>query len=175
MPNWCSNVITIIGDVEDVKEVMSFVRNDEEHTLFSLEKIFPTPEDASDLNMIKNGMPDWYHWRIENWGTKWDVDCHSGLKNDFLNGRYYASYAFQSAWSPPIAALTHLASLFPKVFIHIAYDEPGMDFSGIAVWMNGEENHAEEWAMSLSNAVHKSDGLDYFEWYEDDFAVGQDA
>lgn len=77
--NWTNHlVIKAIADNDDErKEIIQQVKekcftvNKKDLIVFDLEKILPTPE----LDDKPNGtiMPNWWWWRIENWGTKWNA------------------------------------------------------------------------------------------------------
>lgn len=121
-PNWCSNILKISGPKDQIavfKEIMKEYRaidsvKDNINEL-SLEAFYPTPD--------KN---DWYEWRCTHWGTKWDVtDVSVDEASDTL-----IIYDFQSAWSPPAAAIRHISGQFPKLQFHLSYEEPGMCFEG---------------------------------------------
>ena len=119
MPNHIQNKLTISGDENSIGEFKNLMGDK-----FSLENIIPTPkellENDSDDNPltfaegIKKGLPEWYSWRMVNWGTKWDVDfCEQkGLV-----------YQFVSAWSPPITALINLSKKIPKLIMSLEYDD----------------------------------------------------
>jgi hypothetical protein len=81
-------------------------------------------------------MPDWWNWRIANWGTKWDVggyDCDIERVSDT---EIYM--VFDSAWSPPVAALQSRDDISYTLF----YCEFGMAFCGVA--RGHHENHDDE-------------------------------
>jgi hypothetical protein len=61
----------------------------------------------------KYGTDNWYNWRINNWGTKWD--CYS-FRGDSEN-----TIIFDTAWSTPIDALLELSRQFTDVAIHVRY------------------------------------------------------
>ncbi len=56
---------------------------------------------------------------------------------------------FDTAWSPPLGALTALSAMFPDHTLVLDYHEPGMGFAGRALFEGGEcddeftEDHAE--------------------------------
>lgn len=164
MPNWCMNTLTVIAKPENFDDLNDMqnqvigdkVDDDSKVTYFSLEKILPTPEDAYDLNMIKNGFPDWYNWHSENWGTKWDVDCQQSM-SFIIDGNKILKYEFDSAWAPPIEAIDILAGHYPQLFFHLFFDEPGMDFSGVRIWRKGEVYEDYDWQVSFSNMKYTSD------------------
>ena len=53
-------------------------------------------------NIDKYGHIDWYNWRINNWGTKWNA-CDEYVDDDVLE--------FNTAWSCPLPILDKLAEL----------------------------------------------------------------
>ena len=87
-----------------------------------------SPSDKKDKALIKKyGADNWYDWCVEKWGTKWDV--HAQLDMD---GEDEATFYFDSAWSPPVEWLHHIAPKFPELSFRLKYDEPGMGFCGVA-------------------------------------------
>ena len=130
MPNWCYNRITVYGN-EQTEKIKKVEKIFESKTPFN--DIFPQPDWKNTPN--KNGelpileqhkgkdgevmfetytfqmvqmMIEWYHWCIENWGTKWD---------DML-GYIGIRCSFNTAWSPP-ESMTH-----SKFTFNTAMDEP---------------------------------------------------
>ena len=59
-------------------------------------------------NIEKYGHTDWYGWRLDNWGTKWNA-C------DTINDGTYVE--FNTAWSAPLGIYEALAKMFPDVDI----------------------------------------------------------
>lgn len=164
MPNWCDNDITIVGDTETISKVLEFVKPkadaQEKNTDFSLHSIYPTPQDMLDGD-------GWYNWRVNNWGTKWDVDAEKHDDYEY-EGRRYVCIRFQSAWGPPMGAIEKLANAFPEISIHHSYDECGMDFSGYDVYTNGEIHNRVEYGFSIQNATSSMRGPEYFDWNDDE-------
>lgn len=83
-------------------------------------------------NVRKYGARDWYDWRCDHWGTKWNT---ANAYSDFVNGELV--YHFETAWS---LAEPILQALFNKY--------PNLEF----VWEFHEENECtyldedcEEW------------------------------
>lgn len=163
MPNWCINVVSIIGEPDDVLHVADSLRCEDNH--FSLNQIHPEPM-IQDENGEMVVHPDWYDWRVKNWGTKWDVASESPairyLRGDDGSHKLVYTYQFDSAWNPPMEAMVKLAELFPTVFIHIHYDEPGMDYSGVAAWQNQNEVMNFEWGVSPYRMQYVSDAVNCF-------------
>ena len=124
MPNWCDNSVTVSH--EDKEMMKKFSDGVQDGDLF--QKFIPMPE----------GTPDWYHWSVKHWGTKWDV-CEGNfeLEEDGLSGSGW----FNTAWGPPVAAFEALQEL--GFSIDALYHECGMGFAG--TWIDGEENLIEDY------------------------------
>jgi len=110
MPNWCSNVATFghKDQAELVRLAQAFV----------------------DKNPMQTFMPppggEWeYGWCVENWGTKWDIECNDALDN-LSEGML--DLWFDSAWAPPIGFYKHLAEL--GFDVEAFYYECGVNFCG---------------------------------------------
>jgi hypothetical protein len=70
-------------------------------------------------------VPDWYTWRNEHWGTKWDIYDQRGYKRT----KTAVEFSFDTAWSPPIKA--YEAAMKDHGFeVEAEYDEPNMSLSG---------------------------------------------
>ena len=73
---------------------------------------------------------------IDAWGTKWDLDEPDQLRvaDELLDtGITY----FDTAWSPPIAAVEKLSAMFPDDSFGLTYCEPGNSFAGTATFNAG--------------------------------------
>lgn len=152
MPNWCMNELTVFGNKDDVETLINNMKYFD--TEFSLEKIAPEPDVVED----------WHQWRLENWGTKWDVEAQI-TESGFIVGTTskYAKFVFDSAWNPPTAAIEELARKFPALSFHLAYDEPGMDFSGVIYWSDGKRIDEYEFSHSVSTIKNLSDFQTYYQ------------
>ena len=69
----------------------------------------------------------WWDWRIQNWGTKWEITFdwvgEDGDEEVIL-------LSFQSAWAPPIDAYKALFTHEGITGIEATYYEPGCTFAG---------------------------------------------
>ena len=150
MPNWCENMLVIKSDkknkeaVKDMKKLKSLLDKNLKHYDDGkphglLHAIMPLPSELEGTQAPKDE-PNWYDWCVDNWGTKWDVDCdlHS-------IGDHRMEFEFNSAWGPPIPWLEQVAKLFPNLFLCISYDEPGMGFRGCACGTGEIEDICEDY------------------------------
>ena len=141
MPNWCLNKLTISHAIID--QVDRF--EDAYSRGTTCADLLPEPKDQNGEPITgekydENGkfkMPDWYNWRIANWGCKWDFgyDEQYGLKGTRVGNEF--SCSFDTAWSPPIGLYERLHTLNYEVKAY--YFEPGMVFCG--TWVNGNDLH----------------------------------
>lgn len=131
MPNWCMNNLTISHD--DPAKLQEFV--DAYNSGETCEHYIPhPPEIMKSMEDPKNN--DWYNWRCNNWGTKWDF----GLEENYepikiQDGSVMIS--FDTAWSPPIPLYDKLYEL--RYNIHASYWEPGMAYCGL--YRDGIDNY----------------------------------
>jgi hypothetical protein len=125
MPNWCENRVYIEAPSEDIQAILMSVDNDGEKGL--LNYLRPEPEYPADD--VKDAMPNWWTWRIENWGTKWEVQAEV-ISLDVEGG--WINLAFESAWSPPIEAFYAWESSGKDRIFNIRFVEWGMMFCGEA-------------------------------------------
>lgn len=114
MPNWCENRLSVAGDPESVARFREHAKGEE--TDLSLERVYPTPDVAEQ-----------HDWRIEHWGTKWDVEAELVVETD-----QNLAYRFDSAWTPPVAWLREASRIYPELRFHLQYEEAGIGFMGVA-------------------------------------------
>lgn len=122
MPNWCQNNLKVVGTPDLITRAKEAFERGE-----FLNEFIPSPSPDDDAS-------DWYTWRLDHWGTKWDIggphaDCEVSEDGTVL------TMNFDSAWSPPIAAYHTLyksmvtdRGTFDSV--HALWYEGGMAFCG---------------------------------------------
>ena len=84
-------------------------------------------------------MPDWYNWRLENWGCKWD--CAEAQIDEWDGG---AIYSFDTPWGPPIEWLERTCVKFPNLKFLLGYREDGMQFQGVVEFEDGIVTKSED-------------------------------
>ena len=158
MPNWCDNQITITGPssvIDKIEKIVNEESNNAENGL--LQFFHPMPKELLDTEAgptaktkaekderkarkLEFGAENWYDWRVNNWGTKWEVSEFYGVDKqpDALIGDSTISFAFSSAWSPPIGAYEKFLENNPDCFIRAYYYEGGCDFMGL--WEDGVDD-----------------------------------
>jgi hypothetical protein len=139
MPNWCYNRLSISGNKTELKLFRELAKGG--GTELSLAKLYPEPDYSkikvkptfpSITKEVRKG-EEWWDWRVQNWGTKWDIEAVLDSADES-----YLEYSFDSAWSPPIQWLQKIVKDFPKLLFTLKYEEEGMGFMGKAVGANGE-------------------------------------
>ena len=121
-----------------------------------LKYLFPEPEyeklDGEDT------FPDWYSWRVSNWGCKWDVDMHHWDVQENTDGTYTFDLTFDSPWGPPIG-VWDAVSQKEDWNVFATYIEGGMAFGGY--YENGQDYSFE---------LGSRDSTDAPDWWVDDFS-----
>lgn len=158
MPNWCNNSISIVGPREKIRVLWEQAKKDEEQGGGLLRGLRPEPNyDEIDVlptfpGIVGNNEPvakgqSWWDWRVQNWGTKWEVSVEGLEYEEDVDGNYdnggkgpYARITgwFDSAWSPPVNAFDFYANENPDVNMTLDYYESGMCFVGRAEFADGE-------------------------------------
>lgn len=127
MPNWCENTLYIESDKETIAQIVEAI---EQNKLLHFMK--PVPEDKAEIAFY-----DGHDWRVDNWGTKWEVEAHIDSEHDETS----VSIWFDSAWAPPVAAYNsffkRMNELDHPIEIRAQYIEWGGMFCG--EYINGED------------------------------------
>ena len=120
MPNWCDNRVRLSDNADNSEQFDRLCQimdgPDPFNTIFPRPDFKKIPNDKGELPIkreIKNSegeivaetydFPDgknddrWYHWCVDNWGTKWDMcDKHTAEIDEG-----WAEFGFSTAWAPP--------------------------------------------------------------------------
>ena len=136
MPNWCENSLEVFGDTADIIKFANDCEGniDGEDVVLSFNSIIPEPTYEDYLKT-----DDWYNWRIDSWGVKWDANY---VSRSF--GPESIAYDFDTAWGPPDAFVVESSRLYPTLTFVLTFAEPGMDFSGRLTFSNGYLNDCKE-------------------------------
>jgi len=146
MPNWCSNEITISGDVTKIVEALESIKNKQDNNVFKT--LIDVPQDE-----------DWYNTNLKYFGTKWDVSYYECDPQEIDDECIVLMP--NTAWSPPIEFGVNLAKKY-GVEVEMYYYESGMDFCGKA-YINSDGTYTEEDYGYMEGLYHFD--ADYF-WME---------
>lgn len=131
MPNWCSNHIIVEGEKSEILNLIDIASSgsDENNNknFFSFENVVPTPKELLEGD-------GWHSWRIENWGTKWDLHqdekMFSNLEQGGVEGNMVFHLKYETAWSPAISFWMQVSDKFKSLQITNEFFEEGNDFIG---------------------------------------------
>ena len=149
MPNWVFNNLHVEGDPKLIAEFKARASKPEnlisggtfERPLSFSNFISPSPEVDYEK--------DWWGWRIENWGTKWEAhDCE--LTDDDKN---FLGYKFDTAWDCPRNFFELVTSQYPKLEFYFEWEEE-QGWGGEAVGSSGMFAITKEWDIPESHAEH---------------------
>ncbi len=145
MPNWCSNEVQIDGSGEDIAKFKEECFTDHKGVaVLDFSKVLPEPDydkpkkDGTHNNGVQTEpssvMPDWWNWRNENWGTKWNLvpNPEGNLSGyDFVDhGKDYIQLEFETAWSPPDGIYEAIVAKYPDLSVNWFYREDGVQIAG---------------------------------------------
>lgn len=147
MPNHITNEVSFVGTEERVKELREFIKgqpwaesDDNSISEFDFNKIIPPPANMvtgtlsyDRMQELKaQGIPNWYDWNIENWGTKWNAYNISST-DEYIR--------FDTAWSTPDKVIEALSEKFPDVEIRVKYADEDLGYNcGTYTCLNGVTN-----------------------------------
>lgn len=138
-----------------------------------LEAYHRQPEHSLPLSeQLKFQTDDWYAWNIRNWGTKWDVavrDEETYPETEELDNYGFGglSYRFNTAWSPPIEAITTLSTQYPNAKFVLSYEEE-TGWGGEVVLQNGQTLSSNEYGWKCRECDWQEDEQPYCETCEFD-------
>lgn len=161
MPNFCMNVLTVRGTKKQREEFKakycSLVKkeySDREVLWLDFDKIIPQPKTINEcpekyiLHNEEEARKDylgwdesnprkwfnWYRWRLNNWGTKWNCDPY-----DYKENKSGLWLCFDTAWTPPMNIIRRLIIDNYDLKIKCSFDEPGMDIHGCISYEDFDE------------------------------------
>ena len=148
MPNWCDN--TLYLSHKDPKMVDKAIEGWKNNKFFGT--LVPEPDYTKvkvkptfPMNMATGQEepefvePDqaWYDWRLQNWGTKWEIVSDESYLDiqDNEHGKAIRA-SFSTAWSPPTDWYATLWEQGYEIKAH--YYEGGCAFCGS--WDDGQDD-----------------------------------
>ena len=92
----------------------------------------PNSVNAEEMTK-KYGYPDWYSWRLNNWGVKWNNNPYGDttIKNNKL------MFQFDTPWGVPDPVFIKLSLLYPDIEIENYVVEEAGFFKGTIKYKNG--------------------------------------
>ena len=135
MANWCVNRVNVKH--KDTKMIERLITAYNNETL--LEEFVPFPIGTSEKDSeedrivykLTHGEFDWYNWRLDNWGTKWDIEKYGEGVVEYKPGQTSVRLVFCTAWAPPELAWEKWSDL--GFVVKAKYLEEGMGMKGTYV------------------------------------------
>lgn len=152
MPNWCYNTLIISGQAKEVEKfILDNQGGEGEPLLFSKSVPEPTYKHYTDSSSKTNpgGPPDWYQWRVTNWGTKWEPNSHRLIEVETIKidnkELKTATYYFDTAWGPAGSWFEKVITQYKNLKFCLTYSEEAEEFRGSLIAINGEiTSHLED-------------------------------
>ena len=164
MPNHTDNRVILSHDDSQQIDMIYNIMNTDDTPL--CQTLIPMPKALEGTQGLSDS-PNWYDWRLQNWGTKWDVyETHcTRIDANTLQLTFY------TAWSPPIPVFDKLVDMGFEV--NARYLDEGWMYAGEYVdgddWTTddveslpetypdldlefGISEHMAEWAEEYENA-----------------------
>lgn len=190
MPNWVTNIVTMSGEHKDIEAVKDLLRiqyedyNGEMVDGISFDKLIHMPKELditcpaqteeekkqAARNLEEYGARDWYDWRCQNWGTKWDA-CRPQMKDNII--------WFDTAWGMPEPFFIKLSETFPNVLFTVEWadEDIGTNCGKLEFW-DGDindcempETELESYALAFNVLGYDADYVandEVKEWFTDD-------
>jgi len=106
MPNHTDNRVILSHDDTQMIDMIYNIMNTEDTPL--CQTLIPMPEELEGTSGFdEDGASGWYAWRVENWGTKWEIynaTCDRMDANTLV-------LDFYTAWSPPFPIYDKLVGM----------------------------------------------------------------
>jgi hypothetical protein len=136
MPNIVFNRLAVAGPPADLAAFVERVcgpDEDEEARHLDFRRHVPIPADLERRETIESddraGLPPWYWWATENWGTKWNA-MGAEVEGGPASGRVI--YKFETAWSTPDPWLFVVSAAHPTLTFDHEFAEGFDHFAGRA-------------------------------------------
>lgn len=137
MPNWCSNEFTMTKENVSEEKLTKIIGNITKWKFFDY--FYPVSDKVKIANDPDELSDEERTWRIDNWGTKWDIAAPTLVSFSHIKGKLTLTLTFETAWSPPINFCEKLTKL--GWYVELRYREESMGFYGAYNSNSGDECH----------------------------------
>ena len=133
MPNHTQNKLHVSGKKSDIDKFLAHMGEE-----MDFEKVIPSPKNMfrdnlsqEDKERLKSeGVPNWYDWQCENWGTKWNAYECEFRKENLVGDWFGLTYEFLTAWSTPEPVIRKLVLDWPDLEISGGWVDEGYEGCG---------------------------------------------
>jgi len=182
MPNWFYFQVEVDGTVEDVEQFVENVKGskkyDTEGMEFDFNHFIPQPDNLfrenlstdKEKELTAQGIPNWYRWNNDNWGTKWNANCDDVV--DDINGGMY-TYYISTAWADPRPVLHRMIEMYPNLNFMITGEEESSAYGIYIDSLNEIYNEEEPTQVDEDNGreVYYEHDTDTWVYMDNDSAV----
>ena len=164
MPNWFYFTLDVSGKEKDVQEFVQNVKGSEkfetEGSDFDFNHFIPQPDNIfrgalgnkEEEYCKENGLPNWYTWNNENWGTKWNACCD----NEEGEGTNCHTYNLSTAWAFPSPIIKEMIKKYPNLDFFITGEEESNEY-GVFV------DYAKQiWDEEEPSLIDEGNGLEVY-------------
>jgi len=141
LPNICENTLTLRVEYAEFNKIDTLLDNLNEDDCPDTTTFFghfvPETYLSKDCEIKDGQMPEWYEWRIANWGTKWDAHIIHFEWTE-LEDAWELEITFDTAWGPPDEV--YRAFTWQSKTFHATWHEAGMGFVG-----EMDDNGTSDW------------------------------
>jgi hypothetical protein len=112
----------------------------------------------------------WYDFNVREWGTKWDVAVGAEDKypDTYIEGptengeNLVVYYNMNTAWSPPMPAISKLSAQYPSLLFTLSYEEE-TGWGGECEFLRGEMISQSEYGWKCRECDNEEEDTPYCE------------
>jgi hypothetical protein len=149
MPNWFYFTVNVSGEEKDVEQFVENVKGSAKYETegreFDFNHFIPQPDnifrgnlgDKEEKMCEEQGIPNWYRWNNQNWGTKWNGVCDDFEIGSINGSSHFAEYNLRTAWADPRPVLHKMIDMYPNLDFIVSGEE---ESSAYGIYMSTREN-----------------------------------
>lgn len=188
MPNWFYFSVNVSGAKKDVEQFVENVKGSEkfetEGREFDFNHFIPQPENLYRDNLSTDkekeldnlGLPNWYVWNNQNWGTKWNAVCDDEMAISVDGFPFEHEYNLRTAWAFPSSVMSKMIDMYPNLDFVIVGEEESNAYG--VYWNSSEDIYGEEEPSYIDDyngrAVHYDQDLHVWR-YTDNYDEVEDS
>ena len=165
MPNWFYFSLNVSGEKKDVEQFVENVKGSEkfetEGREFDFNHFVPQPENLyrdnlstdKEKELESQGLPNWYHWNNENWGTKWNAVCDDEMGISVDGFPFEHEYNLRTAWAFPSPVISKMIDMYPNIDFTIVGEEESNSYG--VYWSTSEDVFLEEEPIFFDEGDHE--------------------
>jgi hypothetical protein len=178
MPNWCDNnlrithedpaMITKLVDAWNADKFFGTIYPEPDykttpvpHTFPQIKAEYAKTEEEKALAIANEPTireDSWWDWRVQNWGTKWEINTEDHEKPQVNSDGTSLFVYFNSAWSPPTGVYEKLIE--QGYGVEAYYFEGGCAFCGMFTTDGGDECYSIDYPEDAK-------AVEMAEWFKD--------